>query len=632
MQDQQSGNGEEREEFDFIVVGTGAGGGPLAANLAEAGFSVLVLEAGHNDDCPYYQVPVFHARASEDPDMRWDFFVRHYPELAEAERDEKFVAQRDGVLYPRGSTVGGSTAVSAMITLYPHRADWDYLAQLTGDPSWGADNMHRYFERIEHWFNPKSEHPGTKTGADAHGHGYNGWLPTTRANPSVGGREQKFLDIIDTMDQTSREEHPHSELPGEPPYDPNSTEFIDNSAEGMIFVPVAVGHGVRFGSRERLVAAASAYPNLTLRTDALVTRVLTETAPAGEPRAIGVEYLQGSGLYSASPLTPQPESPTPRRAYARKEVILSAGAFNTPQLLKLSGIGPKEELENFDIPIVKEAPGVGRNLQDRYEISVVDELAEDYPIFAGAGLDVPHGDTQDPLYTEWTEDRDGPYTTNGSLAAYVRKSRPDLGAPDLFIFSLPVDFRGYYPGYADAFAATHNKLSWVILKGHTHNRAGTVALRSADPRDTPAIDFRYFDESSATENSAVDTEAGSVTGADDDLRAVVDGIRFARGLSARLGSAVRQELVPGAEKNDDESLAEWVRYQSWGHHASCSVPIGADEDPMAVLDGDFRLRGVSGLRVVDASVFPRIPGFFVALPTYMVAEKASDVILADHRK
>jgi choline dehydrogenase len=130
---------DSRERFDFIVVGSGAGGGPLAANLAEAAFRVLLLEAGGDNRCAYYDVPIMQARASEDADMRWDFFVRHYGGDAAQRRDSKFVAAEDGVLYPRRATLGGSTATSGLVTIYPHNSDWDHIAELTGDESWRAD-------------------------------------------------------------------------------------------------------------------------------------------------------------------------------------------------------------------------------------------------------------------------------------------------------------------------------------------------------------------------------------------------------------------------------------------------------------------------------------------------------------
>lgn len=604
--------GEDGERFDFVIVGSGAGGGPLAANLAEAGFHVLLLEAGDDHSCPYYDVPVFHARASEDADMRWDFFVRHYDDDARQRRDSKFVDDRGGVLYPRGGTLGGSTAVSAMVTVYPHNSDWDGIAELVDDRSWSAERMRGYFERLERWQPPPDTEPEDRRAANPARHGYGGWLRVTRANPAVGRREEQWLEVFDAMNTSSEEEFGPAPDGMELPLDPNDWRVVDRRAEGMAFIPVAVDNGRRNGSRERVLAARDAAEGrLTVRLEALVTRVLFNGT-----RAIGVEYLQGAHLYRADPSAgeaPPPERPV--RVGAEREVILAGGAFNTPQLLKLSGIGPRAELEEHGIPVLVDAPGVGENLQDRYEVGVVSAMRRDYGIFAGAGFDVPKPGSDDPLFDEW-ERRDGPYTTNGSLAAYLRRSSVAGADPDLFVFALPISFRGYYPGYADDFTKHFNRLTWTVLKAHTNNRAGTVTLRSTDPRDTPQISFRYFDEGT--------DDAGR------DLDAVVDGIEFARRMNRRLEGLIERELVPGPDARTRDQLRAFVRDEAWGHHASCSCPIGPDGDPMAVLDGDFRVRGVDGLRIVDACVFPRIPGFFLASAVYMISEKASDVLIREH--
>jgi choline dehydrogenase-like flavoprotein len=222
----------------------------------------------------------------------------------------------------------------------------------------------------------------------------------------------------------------------------------------------------------------------------------------------------------------------------------------------------------------------------------------------------------DPLYRAWAAGRDSLYATNGAGLGVIARSTPGRPLPDLFCMPLLGRFFGYFPGYASALADQPGYLSWSNLKAHTENRAGEVSLRSADPRDPPKVAFRYFEEGS--------DQAGQ------DLAAVVGGIRFVRGITGRLkveGLIDREEL-PGEALQSDEDLGAFVRANAWGHHASCSCAIGPREQG-GVLDGDFRVHGVSGLRVVDASVFPRIPGFFIASAVYMIGEKAADVILAD---
>lgn len=601
-------------DSDFIIVGSGAGGGPLAANLVEAGFSVLLIEAGSDHRCPYYDVPIMQARASEDAEMRWDFFVRHYADDGQQRRDDKFVPERDGVLYPRGSTLGGSTAISALVTVYPHNSDWDDLADLTGDADWSAQVMRERFQRIEAWRgrDPDPDRPARP--GDATRHGFEGWLKTTRANPKLAGREPWFLDIIGAVEAESRATY------GTPeevvlPNDPNDWQFVSERREGMSFIPVAIDNGRRNGARERVLAAQAAHPDrLKIRYHTLAARLLFEGS-----RAVGVECLDGEHLYGADPEMAHAHGPgEPVTLRAGREVILAGGAFNTPQLLKLSGIGPRDELESLGIPVKLDRPGVGANLQDRYEVGIVHRLIHDYSVFEGASLDVPGRDGKgDRHFEEWARDKDGPYSTNGSLAAFIARSSVAGKEPDLFVFALPVDFHGYYPGYAAESADKHDQFTMVVLKGHTENRAGTVRLASTDPRDPPKIDFAYFEEGSDGEGR--------------DLRGVLDGIAIARRIAGRLGDIVAEEVLPGPEVQGDAAVARWVRDNAWGHHASCTCPIGREDDPMAVLDGDFRVRGIEGLRVVDASAFPRIPGLFIASAVYMLSERASDVILAEHR-
>jgi choline dehydrogenase len=213
------------------------------------------------------------------------------------------------------------------------------------------------------------------------------------------------------------------------------------------------------------------------------------------------------------------------------------------------------------------------------------------------------------------EEKKGIYTINGAVLSILKRSTRDAHDPDLFLFGLVSDFHGYYPGYSkDVRERASRYFTWGILKARTHN-TGRVAIRSRDPRDPPHVDFAYF-------------PAGS-PGTEADLGALVHGLQFLRGVAASYRHLVEEEVVPGPGVATPEQLREFVRNEAWGHHASCTCKIGRDDDPMAVLDSRFRVRGTRGLRVVDASVFPRIPGLFIVSAVYMIAEKASDDILAD---
>ena len=395
--------------------------------------------------------------------------------------------------------------------------------------------------------------------------------------------------------------------------DPNDWRLVKAKAVGVRYIPLTTRGHQRAASRERVLDTARRLPsNLIVELNALVTRVIFDKD--SPDLAVGVEYLKGERLYRAHG-HPSEEKGQPCVVRASREVVLAGGAFNTPQLLMLSGIGPRTVLEKYGIPVVKDLPGVGKNLQDRYEVGVVNQIRENpWAILKDAKFSAG-----DPQYREWAERRSGVYTTNGAVLGVIKRSAPERPLPDLLCFALIGKFKGYYPGYSTLFAQHLNYLTWAILKGHTNNRAGEVTLQSADPRDVPHINFRYFDEGNDSSG--------------EDLASVVDGIKFVRKLTRKLkeeGVIVKEEL-PGDDVNTDTELRDFVRYNAWGHHASCTCPIGAIADG-GVLTSDFRVHGTRGLRVVDASVFPRIPGLFVVSAVYMIGEKAADVMLADRAK
>ena len=621
---------ENFPQYEYVVVGSGAGGGTVAARLAEKGCSVLLLEAGgdplelEGGDPAYpgenrlpddYQVPCFHAFASENEAMSWNFFVRHYANDEQQRRDPKFVEEYEGrrvegILYPRAGTLGGCTAHNAMITVYPHNSDWDDLWKLTGDPSWKSENMRNYFELLENCHHRRAAYRMLgKLGINFTRHGWSGWLHTEKAVPLEAIGDKDLVEVIAESAEHAIEklEHRFDRLRWsiKSQLDPNDWRLVKENAVGLCYPPLATHDHARVGTRDRVLDVANKYPErLKIELNALATRILFDEGN----KAVGVEYLKGERLYRAH-RSPNDQSGEKREARVSREVILAGGAFNTPQLLMLSGIGPKAHLEEFGIPVRVDLPGVGTNMQDRYEVGVVNRMKDNWRVLKRAKFN-----RGDPQYTEWYASRAGVYTTNGAVLALIKRSNAERTLPDLFCFALLGRFPGYFPNYSKDFATHLNYLTWAILKAHTVNRAGVVRLRSADPRDMPYINFHYFDEG----NDA----------AEEDVQAVVEGIEFVREMTADYSDLIDREELPGKDVQSREELKQFVKDSAWGHHASCTCPIGNREEN-GVVDARFRVHGARNLRIVDASIFPRIPGFFIVSAVYMIGEKAAEVILGE---
>jgi choline dehydrogenase len=654
------------DEYEYIVVGSGAGGGPLAARLALSGKKTLLIEAGEDQGKNLNQtLPVFHAYSTEDPSMSWDFYVKHYADEERAKTDSKMAwetpskgvyvgknppagSKQKGILYPRSGTLGGCTTHNAMVAVYPHASDWSYIVNITGDASWEPAKMRKLFERLEASENfPK----GTA------GHGTEGYLGTSTPPVALANSDETLLTVgvtsanVISKDPLEEAENLQRVFGG----DMNSADATRDKQEGIWLIPLSIKKdgvvGKRSGSRDIIMqvynakteSGAKKYP-LDIALNTFATKVLfAPAAPGAKPKATGVEILKGQYLYKASPRSSNASPGPVSTVKATKEVILAGGAYNSPQLLKLSGIGPKEELEKFKIPVVVNSPGVGTNLQDHFEIGTTSEQPDGFAVVDTCTFNT-HGGA-DPCLDKWNKGEGVYGASNGFIFGVIKKSSvahldPVYGNdPDLFLFGGIAAFRGYYPGYSsDVYR--HKNWTWVVLKAHSNNRAGTVKLRSANPLDVPEITFNYFDTG--------DKEAGAR-----DVTAMSEAVELARKITNKVvlpkapTTQIFKESLPGPSiASNSTAMADHIKAESWSHHASCTCAIGADNDPKAVLDSKFRVRGVEGLRVVDASVFPRIPGYFVAVPIvstqeflthtmgeadilsqYMIAEKAADSIL-----
>ena len=466
------------------------------------------------------------------------------------------------------------------------------------------------------------------------GHGFNGFFDTQMANASTWDGQTDMLSVLAKASQ-SLGQNP-ANIVDHVLGDPNALVAARDQSQGVFGSPIHVDENWRrFSSRDLVKETANAltatgkkkYP-LFVQLNTLATKVLFKDVNVGgkQPKAIGISYLEGQSVYRADPRSTASNTGTPGCAYARKEVILSGGTFNSPQLLKLSGIGPAAELASFNIPLVKNLPGVGTNLQDNYEVPVVGHAARNFTSPAPNPSDPAcwFGAPGDPCVALW-ENQQGPYMRGSTLNAIFRKSSaPAYSERDFFVVGGLFALRGFWPPTDSVPVDPPNMFGFSTVKINPQSNQGKVLLKSADPRDPPDINFHLFEEG----------DAGTAL----DLAAELDTVKWARrvfaSVPAPLGPITPVEPpCPGGMAPDgtcdDAADIEWIKNQIFGHHPTSTCAIGANSDPMAVLDSKFRVRGVKGLRVVDASAFPRVPGPFPVLPTFMLSQKATAGVLAD---
>ncbi|KAG4421748.1 hypothetical protein IFR04_005124 [Cadophora malorum] len=616
--------------YDYIVVGSGPAGGVLAAELAKKNASVLLLEAGDDQgENLHVQVAQWGSLANNDPLLRWDFFVKYHTDDAITNKYEHLVwnttegefyvgteppagAKRLGVYYPRTGTLGGCSTHNVQCAVLPAERDWNEIVEITGDDSWSAENMRKYFVQLE---NDHTVPRGTP------GHGFNGFLDISLNSGESLSNQTEAQEVLKAA----------AKVMGQDPNkifellqtDMNNASPNRDQEVGLRGFPSHRNPmGRRVSARDAVVQVLNAKNKygkpkykLTVGLESFVTKVLFDTSGKnkGTPRAIGVEYLAGKSMYQADPRYDPSVKGVTKQAYAKHEVIIAGGTFNSPQILKLSGIGPRDELEKFDIPVLVDLPGVGKNLQDNTEMGVVAEASTNFTNKASV---CTYGAPGDPCLEEWFQGK-GPYATGPLDALMFKSSVAAFNERDIFFFGIPAaSFQGYWPDKTVNVVpgVKPSAFDWSMVKIHPNGRLGTVELVSANPREVPDINFRFFEE----------------PGADKDLQALAEGIELGRKIFDSMGAPFQPwtETLP-CKGNRDCDVKEEIRAQAWSHHATSTCSIGADDDPMAVLDSSFRVRGVNGLRVVDASSFPRTPGPFPVIPVFMLGLKAADVILDD---
>jgi choline dehydrogenase len=490
--------------------------------------------------------------------------------------------------------------------------------------------MRKYFEKIEHNNYLEEGTPG---------HGFTGWLQTNIADRATHAAATLRFKVFEAA----------LNLVGKDPakvldYLTSDANYLDptrDQSEGLWSLPFHVTpNWKRFSPRDRILEARNLtnvngtlkYP-LHLQLESLTTRVLFDDCSGNgtKPRAVGVEYLQGKSVYKADPRRNASTTGTLHQAFARKEVIVAGGTFNSPQILQLSGIGPKALLAKYNISVVSDLPGVGRNLQDNYEIPIYGNAQVSFA--AAPDPDAPqctYGAPGDPCLDLWYKG-EGPYSRGGSNsnAFLIKTSHAVEGERDELMFaSTGGAFAGFSPPtqLSNLTGYPPTTFSWSTVKIHPQNTAGYVQIQSADPVDTPEVNLNYFAE-----------------GAETDLNAMLDTVAFVRRAFASTEAPVGPvtpvsppcppaDILDTGYCRDVQIDKEWIQDQVFGHHPTSTNKVGPDSDPLAVLDTRLRVRGVEGLRVVDASAFPRCPGAFPAVSTFLLSERATDLVLEDVEK
>jgi choline dehydrogenase len=532
----------ETSEFDYVVVGAGSAGCVLANRLSVDGkYSVLLLEAGPKDTNIWIHVPLGYGKLFKEKSVNWMYQTEPEPGLGGRQ-----------VFQPRGKVLGGSSSINGLLYVRGQREDYDRWRQ-RGNVGWGYDDVLPYFKKAEN----------QQRGADDY-HGVGGPLSVSDWRHADPLSEAFVRAAVETGI----------------PFNP---DFNGAAQEGAGYFQTTTRRGRRASSAFCYLRPARGRLNLHIETAALAQRILFDGR-----RAQAVEYRQNGHL---------------RTARARKEVLVSGGAYNSPQLLQLSGVGPAELLKRHGIEVVLDAPGVGNDLQDHLQVRLVTRCAKSITL----NDIVNHPVRRVMAGLQYAALRKGPLTIAAGTAGAFFKTNARLATPDIQIHFIPfsTDKMGEKLHDFSGFTAS-------VCQLRPESR-GSLKIGSADPGAPPEIRINYL----ATET---------------DRTALIDGIRILRKIMAApaLKSYCVDEVYPGPETTGDEDLLDFCRKTgSTVYHPTSTCRMG--NDSLAVVDQRLRVRGLAGLRVVDASVMPDLMSGNTNAPTIMIAEKASDMILEDGR-
>jgi choline dehydrogenase-like flavoprotein len=535
----------DTETFDYVIIGAGSAGCVLANRLSkDPRNTVCLLEAGGKDNWIWFHIPVGYLFAIGNPRADWMFKTE-----AEAGLNGRILN------YPRGKVLGGCSAINAMIYMRGQREDYDNWRQM-GLEGWSWDDVKPIFrQHLDHYLGA----------GDHHGAGGEWRVEEPRMR----------WEILDSFIEAAVEAGI-----------PRVSDFNTGSNEGISYFHVNQKNGRRWSAARGFLKPALSRSNLKVETDAHATRILFEGK-----RAVGVEILQNG---------------TRRRIHARREVILSAGAIASPQLLQLSGIGNGAFLQEHGIKVVHHLPGVGENLQDHlqlrpiFKVHGVRTLNEDYRSLFKKGQ----------MALEYALFRKGPLTMAPSQLGAFTRSSPDYATPNVqfHIQPLSLDKFGEDPHPFPAFTASVCNLR--------PTSRGTVRIRNEKAGEPPFIRPNYL----STE---------------EDQRVAVDALRLARRIISMpaLRKYRPEEYKPGAQLTTDDELLNGARdIGTTIFHPVGTAKMGTDSDPMAVTDARLRVRGLDGLRVIDASIMPTITSGNTNSPTLMIADKGAAMILEDQSR